>query len=98
MIDIRFDERYDDDYYGKTTLYFNAPKETLDNFFAKGKYPNAVSMEIAIEFPTNNIEAKNVEVSVSPTKKIENKYEYYDWIDVDIPYEEIEKLLVIAEA
>ena len=96
MEDIRFDERYDDDYSNETTLYFIAPKEMLDNFFPKGKYPNAIGMEIAIEVPTNNIEARNAEVSVSPTRKTEDEYEDYDWTDVSIPYEEIETLFVIA--
>lgn len=88
---IKFDERYDDN--GETTLYFIAPKEMLDNFFPKGKYPDAVSMEISIEVPTNNIKAENALVSVSPTIKTEDAYEDCDWIDVDIPLEEIEALL-----
>lgn len=97
MEDIRFDERYDDVYNEETTLYFIVPKEMLDNFFPKGKYPDAVSMEIAIEVPTNNIEARNAGVSVSPTRKTEDGYEDYDWTDVDISYEEIETLFVIAD-
>ena len=104
MENIRFDERYDDLYNKQTTLYFIAPKEMLDNFFPKGKYPDAVSMEIAIEVPTNNIEARNAGVSVSPTREVKNmgdnlmfiSYEDYDWTDVDISYEEIETLFVIA--
>lgn len=97
MENIKFDERYDNECNEETTLYFIAPKEMLDNFFPKGKYPDAVSMEIAIEVPTNNIEARNAGVSVSPTRKIEDGYEDYDWTDVDMPYEEIETLLVIAD-
>ena len=93
MENIRFDERYDDEYHGETTLYFIAPKEMLDNFFPKGKYPDAISMEISIEVPTNNIEAENALVSISPTKKTEDGYGDYDWTDVDIPLEEIEALL-----
>lgn len=97
MKNIRFDERYDDLYNEQTTLYFIAPKEMLDNFFPKGKYPDAVSMEIAVEVSTDNIEAKNAGVSVSPTRKMEDSYEDYDWTDVDISYEEIETLFVIAD-
>jgi len=96
MNNIKFDERYDDEYNGDTTLYFIAPKEMLDNFFPKGTYPDAVSMEISIEVPTNNIEANNANVSISPTRKTEDGYEDYDWTDVDVPYEEIEMLLSIA--
>ena len=97
MEDIRFDERYDDNYSGETTLFFIAPTSLLDNFSPKGEYADAVGTEIAIEVPTNNIEAKNPEliVSISPIIETENGYEY-DWTDIDIPNEEIETLLVIA--
>ena len=94
--DIKFDERYDDDYSNETTLYFIAPKEMLDNFFPKGKYPDAVSMEISIEVPTDKIEVRYAGVSISPTRKEDYGYDDYDWTDVDISYEEIETLFTIA--
>jgi len=96
MNDIKFDERYDSEYIGETTLYFIAPKEMLDNFFPKGTYPDAVNAEISIEVPTNSIEAKNANVSISPIGRTEDGYEDYDWTDINIPYEEIENLFAIA--
>ena len=58
MIDkrIKFDERYDSEAYGTTTLYFVAPKELLKKYIPVNDYPDAVSMEISIEFPTEHIE------------------------------------------
>lgn len=94
MIDrrIKFDERYDDG--ETTTLYFIAPKEML-----LGEYPEAEHMEISIEFPTDHIEARYADVQFSPTKYFEEDdcYTDYDWFDVDMPYEEIEELIVLAE-
>ena len=95
MIDsrIEFDERYDDEEDGTTTLYFTAPKEMLD-----GDYPEAVSMEISIELPTDNMEAMYASVSLSHTRYVEEDdvYEDYDWYDVLMPYEEIEALIDLA--
>ena len=93
MKDIKFDERHDND--GETTLYFIAPKEMLDNFFPKGKYPDAISTEISVEVPANNIE--DALVSISPTIKTEDGYEDFDWMDIDIPLEEIEELLKLCK-
>ena len=93
---ITLDERFDDEYSKETTLYFIAPKEILDNFFPKGTYLDAVSTEIAIEVPTDNMEAMYAGVSISPTRKEDETYEDYDWTDVDISYEEIEALFAIA--
>lgn len=91
---IEFDERYDDEECGTTTLYFIAPKEMLN-----GKYPEAEHAEISIEFPTNHIEARYAGVSLSPTKYFEEAdgYADYDWCDFDMPYEEIEELIALAE-
>lgn len=95
MIDrrITFEERYDSAEHGTTTLYFIAPKELLD-----GKYPEAESMEISVEFPTNQPEAKYATVEFSPTKWDEDGecYTDYDWFEVDVPYEEIEALIDLA--
>lgn len=95
MIDkkIKFDERYDDG-EGMTTLYFTAPKELLD-----GDYPEAVSMEISVELPTDKMEAKYADVSLSPTRYIEedDSYEDYDWYDVVMSYEDIEELIDLAK-
>lgn len=90
---IEFDERYDDEDYRTTTLYFIAPKEMLN-----GKYPEAESMEISIEFPTDHIEPAYASVEFSPTMYIKEEESYvdYDWYDVDLPCEEIEELINLA--
>ena len=54
-------------------------------------------MEISIEFPTEHIESNYADVCVSPTREDENGTEDYDWYDVDIPYDEIEELIKLAE-
>ena len=94
---IKFDERYDSEEYGTTTLYFIAPKEMLKKFIPTNNYPEAISMEISIEFPTEHIEANYADVCISPTREDENGTEDYDWYDVDISYDEIEELIKLAE-
>ena len=94
---IKFDERYDSKEYGTTTLYFIAPKEMLKNFIPKNDYPEAISMEISIEFPTEHIESNYAYVCVSPTKEDENGTVDYDWCDADISYDEIEELIKLSE-
>lgn len=71
-----------------TTLYFIAPVDMLD-----GKYPDAESMEISLEFPTGKLEARYAEVMFSPTKDGED----YDWFDVNLPLGEIEALIRLAK-
>lgn len=91
---IELEDKYVDDEYGTTTYYFIAPKEMLE-----GKYPEAESMEISIEFPTDRPEAREATVMFSPTKYVveEQCYMDYDWFRVDMPYEKIERLMVLAE-
>ena len=89
---IKFDERYDDEDSGLTTLYFIAPKEMLTE---RGyDYSDAVSMEISIEFPLNVVVAEHAYVSISPTNA---DGEDYDWNDIDLPYNEIVELITMAE-
>ena len=44
---IKFDERYDSEDYGTTTLYFIAPKEMLKEFIPTKYYPDAISILIS---------------------------------------------------
>ena len=90
MIDRRiyFEESYECPEANIVTLYFIAPVDMLD-----GKYPDAKSMEISIEFPAGKPEARYAEVMFSPTKDGED----YDWFDVNIPLDEIEALIELAE-
>jgi hypothetical protein len=94
MIDkrIEFDEAWNKD-DNETVLYFKAPKEMLWS-----DYPEAVSMEISLEFPTDRAEAEYVVVSVSPTMYVEEEdyYEDYDWRDIDMPWVEINELIELA--
>ena len=91
MIDkrIMFDEAWNNQ-DGETVLYFTAPKEML-----WGDYPEAVSMEISLEFPTDSAEPEYVDVSISPTRYIkeDDNYEDYDWHDISLPYVEINELI-----
>ena len=92
--EIELEEEYINEEYGTTTLYFVAPKEMLN-----GKYPEAVSMEISVEFPTDYPEARGSTVMFSPTDydEEEDAYTDYDWFDADLTYEEIEKLIDLAK-
>jgi hypothetical protein len=90
---IEFEERYDSEVYETTTLYFIAPKEMLKTTMVKD-YPEAISMEISIEFPMNHIEARYADVCVSPTNE---EGEDYDWYDIELPYDEIEALIELAK-
>lgn len=91
--DIIFDERFDDDYNNTTTFYFTAPKRHLKIFFPDEDFPEAVSMEISIEFPSDHIEARYASmICVSPTREDENGTEDYDWRDISLSYDEIENI------
>jgi hypothetical protein len=63
-----------------------------------GDYPEAVSMEISVEFPTDSAEAAYAEVSVSPTRYDEEDdyYEDYDWRDYSLPDVEVNELIELA--
>ena len=63
------------------------------------EYPEAVSMEISIEFPMGHIEPRYADVCISPTRYDEetDSYEDYDWYDIDLPYDEIEELIRLSE-
>ena len=94
MIDkrIKFDEGWNKE-DNETVLYFIAPKEML-----WGDYPEAVSMEISLEFPTDSAEPEYVNASISPTRYDEEYdcYEDYDWRDIDMPWVEIRELIELA--
>ena len=94
MIDkrIEFDEAWNQD-DGDTVLYFTAPKEML-----WGDYPEAVSMEISVEFPTDHAEAAYANVEISPTRYVEEDdgCEDYDWRECSLPDVEINELIQLA--
>lgn len=94
MIDkrIEFDEGWNKE-DNETVLYFTGPKEML-----WGDYPEAVSMEISIEFPTDHAEAAYANVEVSPTRYIEedNSYEDYDWSELILSDADVNALIKLA--
>lgn len=90
--DVKFDERVDCVDSKTTTLYFIAPKEWLKSFTGHD-YPEAVSMEVSLEFPFCSIDAVNASVSVSPTMQCDDGCTDYDWTDVDLSVEEIKALI-----
>lgn len=92
---IVYDDRYES--VDTTTLYFYGPKELLQRWVPNSDYPDAISMEISITFPGKRAEVSCVQVSVSPTRKVEGGTEDYDWHDIELPGEEIEKLIRMAE-
>jgi len=87
-----FDEKYDFNAYQTTTLYFTASKKLLA--FLPKEYPDAISSEISVEFPSENPEANASHVMLSPTNDMG---EDYDWCEFNIPLECIETLLEIAK-
>jgi hypothetical protein len=91
---IKFDESYISEEHDTITLYFTGPKELL-----VGDYPEAESMEISIECPREYICAEYANVEISPTRydEEEDGYTDYDWRDIDLPYDEIEALIKLAE-
>lgn len=72
--EIEFEERYDNEEYGTTTLYFIAPKEILGD-----KYPEAEHATISIEFDFTSMNPRDPSVMVSPTKDGLD----YNWQDVN---------------
>lgn len=89
MIDDRvvFEEKYIDPIYWTATLYFNAPKDLFSE-----NYPEADYMTIAVQIPEDSYEARYAQCMYSPTLNDSD----YDWNELDLPYEDIDKLLVIA--
>ena len=93
--EIKLVEEYISEEYNTTTLYFEGPKAMLN-----GEHPLAVFATISVEFPTDLRRARYATVCCSPTSyddPEEDAFSDYDWNDVDISYEDIEKLLRIAE-
>lgn len=95
---IKFDEVYVSEEHESTTYYFTMEKSLLDEF-RPDEYPEAESGELKIEFPTNNIEASVAHVEISPTKydPKEESYSDYDWVAIELSYEDIETLMFMAE-
>lgn len=91
---VEFEDRFDNEEYNTTTLYFIAPKEWLNDL-----YPEAIHAEISVEYPFGfTPDAKFASVMMSPTRADENgNSEDYDWFDVDLSLSDIEALISLAE-
>lgn len=87
---IEFEEIFSNKEY--VILYFTAPKEILSQFLRK-EFPEAVSAEISIEFPSEYPYANFSRTSLSPTNK---NNEDYDWYDIDLTGDEISELFSLA--
>ena len=92
----KYDESYENEYYGTVTHYFIAPVELLAKWL-RGSYPDAVSAEISIEVPVDYQEASEASVCISPTRDEDGCLTDYDWNAVEIGYDEIEFLLELAK-
>ena len=91
---IKYDDCYQTD--GITVIYFRAPKEMLKEFTTE-EYSEAISMEISVEFPFEHIDPEHACTRVSPTRNVEDGTEDYDWLDVELPADEIDELLKLEE-
>lgn len=96
MIDkrIEFDEKYIDKENETVTYYFTAPKEMMVIFGIA--CPDAVSVEISVEFPLNCIEGRYGECSVAPTILEDGVYSDVDWQDIYLPCEYVDELIDLA--
>lgn len=97
---IKFDEKYENEEYNTTTLYFTAPKELLKTYLPHIPYEtfkDAISMEISIEFPIGYADDNSIYASVSPTRETEGGTEDYDWYEIYLPYNDFLELKALAE-
>lgn len=87
-----FMDFYDSKADGTRTLYFNAPKDLVTD-----QYPEADGADISIEFPLNEQEAHAACAMIGPIKRhADGDEETYDWSEMNLPYEDIERLMQIA--
>lgn len=86
---ISLEERYNDDEYNTTTLYFKAPKEML-----RRAYRDVIDATISVEFPSDNPIPAYCSVMMSPTG---SDFSDYDWTDYTLSYSDIQKLLDLAD-
>lgn len=91
---IKFDESHIWEEHGIINLFFTCPKELLIENYSDAEYA-----ELSIECPKEYIDAKFSNVEISPVMYDEKskEYIYYDWRNIELPYEEIEELIKLAE-
>lgn len=96
---VRFDERVDGRHI--TTLYFDAPLSLLQQLLLQQKslfreYPDAVSADLSIHFPTDTPSPSECICRISPVCEMPDGGESYDWTDIILTDEEIEFLFDLA--
>lgn len=87
---VEFLERYDDDEYDTTTLYFKASPRFLT--FTNQDHEEITCAEISLEFPRNMKSLKDTSVEISSV--LDGKC--FDWCDFYLPYEQVDILFAIA--
>lgn len=96
---VRFEERVDS--HSITTLFFDAPLPLLQQLLLQQKalfreYPDAVSADLSIHFPTDTPSPSECICRISPVCEMPDGWESYDWTDIILNDEEIEFLFDLA--
>lgn len=86
------EDRYISEEHDTTTLYFSLPSDVLE-----GKYPEAESAELSIEYPSASPYAENATIMISPTKNTGSEISDYDWQDVSLDMDIVQRLINKAE-
>lgn len=93
---IEFDEQHYNTEMGTVVFYFTAPVEMLN-----GRYPDAVSAEISVEFlmDGNNVFLPYTGYcEISPTKEeLDGSFSDYDWAEMVLSKPEIDLLLKVYD-
>lgn len=95
LVKTAFEEMISGDMGSETTFYYVGDKELLKEFVLPD-YPDAAIATLALNFASanNNPEPRDVTVQISPTKEEDDgSLLDYDWRDIELTSEEIEKLL-----
>ena len=94
MLRVKYEETYEDLELKTFTHYFRVSKEDLETV-TKMTFPEAVEGTLSIELPDEyGATLRDAKCQISPVleDKIAGKFES-EWIDIKLPYEEIEAIL-----
>lgn len=94
-MELELEEQYYNREENTITLYFTAPSSILDNFFAKGSYPDAISAELSVSIGDHPYLSEPV-VCISPTRNTMGGTEDYDWSEISLPDNELDEILNLA--
>lgn len=81
---------------GHADLYFTAPVSLLKSRVSEAQYPDAVSADLSIHFPTDTPSPSECICRISPIRETPFGLESYDWTDITMTDEEIEFLFDLA--